>query len=125
MLAVADSISFSDWLGSQLNTQGITQAELARRAGVTRSAINGILSGARGPGIELCMGIARALKLPPEEVYRAAGLLPPEPSKDTTLKRIEILYQTLDEPSSKDRALEYLEFLTQQEEKDDRKRKKP
>ena len=78
---------FSEWLTTVLFQKGISQSELARQAGVTRGAINGVLTGARGPGVDLCNGIARALKIPPEEVLRAAGLLPPEPKKDNRFDR--------------------------------------
>lgn len=74
-------------------------------------------------GKDLAQSVAEALKVPAEEVFRIAGLLPPEPPKDETLYRIEHLYHTLKESSSKTRALEFLEFLSQQEEKSDRKGK--
>jgi transcriptional regulator with XRE-family HTH domain len=72
---MAYTTDFATWLETKLKEQGISQAELARRAGVTRGAINGILTGARGPGVELSKGIAKALKIPAEQVMRAAGLL--------------------------------------------------
>lgn len=71
----------------------------------------------------MCNGISRAFKIPIEEVYRAAGILPPEPDKDETLYRIEHLYHTLKEDNNKYRALDFLEFLSQQEDKNDRKGK--
>lgn len=40
--------TFSNWLTAVLIQKGISQSELARQAGVTRGAINGILTGARG-----------------------------------------------------------------------------
>lgn len=80
--------TFPEWLEHQLKEQGISQAELARRAGVTRGAINGILQGARGPGVELCQGIARALNIPVQDVYEAAGLLPPDPRRNKLAERV-------------------------------------
>jgi transcriptional regulator with XRE-family HTH domain len=85
---MVDKVDFAGWLELRLEEQGISQAELARRAGVTRAAINSILTGARGPGVELCKGIARALKLPPEQVYRAAGLLPAAVKIDEDIEQI-------------------------------------
>jgi len=67
---------FSDWLIIQLNERGWSQAELARQAGVTRSAISAVIVGTRSAGNELCEAIAHAFKLPPETVFRAAGILP-------------------------------------------------
>lgn len=80
--------SFATWLESVLKQEGISQSELARRAGVTRGAINGILTGARGPGVELSKGIAKALKIPPEQVLRAAGLLPPAVNINEQIEQI-------------------------------------
>lgn len=71
------AMEFSDWLLNWLNKKGWNQSELATRAGVTRTAISDVLSGRRNPGPELCLAISRALNLPPETVFRAAGLLPP------------------------------------------------
>lgn len=125
MYAMAYKLDFSEWLESVMREQGVSQSELARMSGVTRSAINGILRGARGPGVDLCNGIARALKIPPEEVLRAAGLLPTEQPQDENLYKIEHLYHTLKDKSNRERALQFLQFLSDLEDKDDRKGKKP
>ena len=123
MYAMADT-SFASWLEEQLREQGISQAELARRAGVTRGAINNILQGERGPGVELAKGIARALKIPEDDVMVAAGLMTPKPNEDKGQKELDYLYHTLREQSSKEQALEFLRYLAEQEEKSGR-RKKP
>jgi transcriptional regulator with XRE-family HTH domain len=88
MYSMAYTQDFPTWLEERLKEQGITQSELARRAGVTRGAINGILQGVRGPGVELSKGIAKALSLPPEQVLRAAGLLPPEAKINEQMEKI-------------------------------------
>lgn len=67
--------TFSDWLFSQMQAKGWSQSDLARHAGVTRTAISDVLSGRRKAGNELCTAIALALQIPPEEVFRAAGIL--------------------------------------------------
>lgn len=87
MYAMADT-SFAGWLEAQLREQGISQAELARRAGVTRGAINNILQGERGPGVDLAKGIAKALSLPPEQVMRVAGLLPEDKKISKEIEQI-------------------------------------
>lgn len=70
-------LTFVDWLKSELRERDWSQSDLAREAGVTRSAINGIITGNRGAGVDLLRAIAKAFKYPPDTVYRAAGLLPP------------------------------------------------
>ncbi len=38
-----------------------------------------ILSRQKNPGLDFCIGVARALDLPPEDILRRAALLPPLP----------------------------------------------
>lgn len=67
---------FSPWLKEQLAKHGYIQVDFARKIGVSRATINGVLSKRRGPGIELLNKIAIGLMLPLDEVYRAAGIIP-------------------------------------------------
>jgi transcriptional regulator with XRE-family HTH domain len=73
---------FPEWLQAEMNKRGWSQGELARRAGVSRPAISNILSESRQPQAATCEAIARALGLPAEDVFRRAGILPPEPNSD-------------------------------------------
>lgn len=70
-------VDFDQWLIYELNTRGISQAELARMAGVSNTAISDAISMKHPPGFKLCAAIADALGLSPEFVFRKAGLLPP------------------------------------------------
>ena len=115
---------FSDWLISAMNERGWNQAALARAAGLTPTAISNLITGKRNPGIDSCIPIANALKLPAETVLLAAGLIEQEPDKDERLYKIENLYHTLKEDNNKDRALQFLEFLSGLEDKNDRTGKK-
>lgn len=62
---------------------GLSQAELARRAGLPRSVVNAYVKGTREPGVEACARLAAAggleLKLdrrkPPVDAERAGLLL--------------------------------------------------
>ena len=69
-------LDFVDWLWNELDRRSWSQAQLARKAEVTRSVINSVLNRKSFPGVEVCRGIAYAFSLPPEEVFRKAGLLP-------------------------------------------------
>ncbi len=99
--------NFSEWLLNQLNSRGWTQAELARRAGVSRTAISDVISDKHSAGFELCLAISRALNLPPETVFRAAGLLPPV-DEDTQYQ--EEFFHLLSQLSPQERQ-EILELL--------------
>jgi len=67
---------FVTWLSNELNTRSWSMSELARRAGITHGAISHVLSESRNPGPDFCKAIARAFGIPPEQVFRLAGLLP-------------------------------------------------
>lgn len=66
-----------------LNRSGLTQAELARRAGLPRSVLNAYLKGTREPGAEAVLRIAAAggveleitERKPPVDPERASKIL--------------------------------------------------
>lgn len=70
---------FVPWLNDQLNERGWSYNELARRADVSGGSISHIMNQRKNPGYDVCVGIARALEIPPENVLRRAGLLPALP----------------------------------------------
>jgi transcriptional regulator with XRE-family HTH domain len=119
MLAVADKQKFSEWLEREIERRGLSQAELAREAKVTRAAINGVLTGARGPGKDLCLAIARAFKIPPEVVFQKAGLLPDRPEQDPTLDEINFKLSLLPKRDQEE-ALRYLNYLIEKSEREGR-----
>jgi transcriptional regulator with XRE-family HTH domain len=67
---------FVIWLDQELLQHGWSDHQLARRAGLSHSVISKARSGA-SPKWEACEALARALDLPPEIVFRKAGLLSP------------------------------------------------
>jgi transcriptional regulator with XRE-family HTH domain len=105
MLEMVDK--FSGWLIKQLNQRGWSQAELARNAEVSRTAISDVISEKHTAGFDLCLAISRALKIPPEIVFRAAGLLPPVPPDTQYAEEVLFLLNQL----SCSEQLEILELL--------------
>lgn len=88
MFTIVNTI-FIDWLNSTLNEKGWSQAELSKRANISTSMISSVLSGRREPGTNFCNSVAAVLRIPPEDVYRVAGLLPSEPEpEDRTLYEV-------------------------------------
>ena len=121
-----DQFEWVEWIVAERTKQGWSQSELARRAKTTRQTINDYEGRRRiEPDPEILGRISIALEYPAEHLVRVAKILPPEPNQDETLSRISHLYHTLKDKASKTRALEFLEFLSQQEEKNDRKGKGP
>lgn len=68
--------SFAKWLIGELARRKWRQTDLAQRAGLTNATVSRVLNGSRRAGPEVCLSLADALDLPPEHVFRMAGLLP-------------------------------------------------
>lgn len=83
---------FSNWLFGQLREKSWSQSQLAIRAGISRGTLSNILTGNRRAGEDTLRAIAKALKLPPELVFRKAGLLPPKPATES---EVEVLTHLL------------------------------
>lgn len=88
---------FGTWLVTELESRDISQSELARQAGISRGTLSNIISGARGRGPDTLLAIARALKIPPEQVYREAGILPARPDINETQEKIIYELQNLND----------------------------
>jgi len=88
-------IEFADWLNDELSSRGWSSRELARRAEIAPQTVSAIITKSRGPGLEACVGIARAFHLPPEDVLRRAGLLPPLPPAVDNERALITLFRQL------------------------------
>ncbi len=75
-MSLARKSQFITWLETELAQRGWSDHQLARHAGISHSVISKARSGLP-PKWEACEAIANALKLPPEQVFRQAGLLAP------------------------------------------------
>lgn len=87
-----------DWLRTELETRRISQTELAFMIGVRPAQVSRIISGERSTTAETLQGIARAFKMPLQQVYRAAGILPPAPEVNEMIE--QILYEIGDLPEA-------------------------
>lgn len=101
--------NFPAWLLAELEKRNMSQADLARKSSVTAPQISRIISGSRGAEGRTLSAIAKALKLPPEEVYRAAGILPPEPFEKRLTNQITHLTNLLP-PNEQQDILEFVKF---------------
>lgn len=111
-----NSSDFPDWLEQQLKKRDWSQADLANHAGINRQVISNYINRKRmNPDANVLKSIAKAFQMPIEEIYKAAGLLVNSPDDDPLIKTITYLYEKLREPESKQRALDYLELLIEQE----------
>jgi transcriptional regulator with XRE-family HTH domain len=88
---------FANWVNHELEIRGWNQSTLTKKSGLAHGTISNILSGTRGIGEETCLALAKAFKLPPETVFRAAGLLPPKKDIDPEIERAMHLASQLSE----------------------------
>lgn len=71
------AMDFPTWLAKQMDRKNLSQSELARRIGVTRQAVNHLLSGATDePSVDTLKKLAEILGVPIVEVLRVAYDLP-------------------------------------------------
>lgn len=100
---------FVTWIQKEMNIRGLSMRALGRRTGVSHATISTVLSGKQAPSPELCNGLARVFELPPDWVFRRAGLLPPLPGTedDLTLREINDIAKHLS-PKERREAREYL-----------------
>jgi transcriptional regulator with XRE-family HTH domain len=77
----------SNWITRELEAKGWTQAELARRSGLSTGRLSSAINYQTGMGPDFCKAIARAFSVPAEIIFRQAGLLPPLQSNEDDLAR--------------------------------------
>jgi len=72
-----DTNTFADWLAARLRQKGWSQKQLAQATGLSRQTISNYLVGRiTKPDESSCNALARVFGVTPEDVFRAAGILP-------------------------------------------------
>ena len=93
---------FTEWLDDELRAREWKPADLAKKAGISRSIISLYVSGEREPGSEVCVKIARAFGVDPVDVLVIAGILEERDKERTPLRNFDktviSLIQTLVSP---------------------------
>ena len=90
---------FGLWLQQKREAEGLSQAKLAKKAGLNRAIINKIENGYSEPGLKTLVKIADALNMPIEQLIRI--FLNKKAPQDTI--EIEELLYYLQQLSSEDR----------------------
>lgn len=106
------SDGLTTWLNQELEQRGWSQAELARRADVSRPLVTRTLSGDMPASADFCIKVAQALGEAPEKILRLAGILPASADDDPTLAELQDIVKNLP-PSQRKEALRYLRYLYQ------------
>lgn len=107
---------FAAWLEEQRQQRDMTQADLARASGLSTAHVSRLENRRSAPGPDALDAIARALKLPPPEVYRAAGLLPKRDLRSALIERIVHIVEQLP-PEEQERFASLAEWTVEQQER--------
>jgi transcriptional regulator with XRE-family HTH domain len=118
MLVCCLMTKYSDWLESQLKAKGMSPAELSRASRKDQGVISRLLNGDRNPRPETIESICKALGVPVEEGYRAAGLLPKKGPHSVLEEKALYIINSMETEAYQKRALSLLEYLKQEEEKE-------
>jgi transcriptional regulator with XRE-family HTH domain len=103
-----------------MNKRGWSQSDLARAADLNRAVINKLLNGKSHPQPATLEAISRALKIPVESTYRAAGLLPANSDTDETLEEAIYVLKNIHSAQRKATAVNLLKALIAEEENEQR-----
>lgn len=117
MLLTMDKIGFGQWLQFEREKRGLTQSQLARMCGIDRQIINKTENAVSAPATETFIAISDALGIHINIVLQKAGLRPAQPDNDPLLEQIDHVYLSLRDPTNKQSAVKYLEYLLEQEQK--------
>ena len=120
MTAVGQKLYFSEWLQAEMDKRGWSQSDLARYADLNRAVINKLLNGKSHPQPLTLEAISRALRVPIEMTYRAAGLLPANPDNDDTLEEAIHVLKSIQSAQRKATAIALLKALINEEESEQR-----
>jgi len=113
--------NFPEWLQTELDNREWTQADLARKAELSRTVISRVMNGERLPGVDFCKGVARAFNLRDIEVMRRAGLADPEPATDIpSIRELVGTFNELDD-ENRETILKMLRALNEMQQADKRR----
>ena len=116
MSTMADKL-FSEWLADRMKENGWSQSDFARAAGIKRGVINkSVNQKSKKPDADTCVAIARALKMSPITVFRAAKLLPEEPARIPELEDFKSVLEKIS-PDGRKELLEFARLKLVMEEK--------
>lgn len=89
-------MSFAEWLSKKIEDHRMSQTELAQRLGLTRGAVNNLLSGrSKNPSAETMQKLADIFHVPADELYRIVGILPTKSKRDALEEEANYLFSKL------------------------------
>lgn len=90
---------FRVWLTEEIERRGLSQAEVARRSGMSAAMLSLVMTGKRPIGLDGARGVARALNLDEMYVLRLAGLVRESKVRDEIIDEWSAILHLLDDTS--------------------------
>lgn len=116
MFLTENNMDHVDLIEAEMNKRELSPATLAKKSGKSRAVISKLLNRAGDPTPDTLKAVAKVLGISEETILRSAGILSPKPKTDEAIERGKHTLENYKYAETKDRALEYLEFLRLQEE---------
>ena len=105
---------FWRWFNEEREKRELSFRAVEKMGGLAHGAIAKRERQELPPTYNICVAIARAFRMPLDEVLRRAGLLPPAPDEDPRLKELIHWFMQLDE-TAQTLILDMLEGLVEQQ----------
>lgn len=103
--------NFGEWLLRELKKRELSQSDLSKISGLSRGTLSNLINGTRGIGPDSLLAIAKALKLPPTQVFEAAGILPPKAGEDPWVEQMDLKLRSIKDPNKREIAEKMLDAL--------------
>jgi len=115
-----EKTKFLQWLQTEMDKRSWSQSDLARAANLHRAVISKLVRGLDQPQHTTLRAISRALDIPIETTYRAAGLLSPDPDSDEFVEEAIYLLRKIQDARRRAIAVQILRVLADEEASTDR-----
>lgn len=102
--------AFVGWLNKELEQRGWSRSEAARRGSISSSSYYKVITGQADPGLKFCTAVARAFRVPLDEVLLRAGMVPSSRRRVDQVNEFGILYR-VEDPAARERTEEMLDVF--------------
>lgn len=108
-------VEFIRKIKTRMNEQNLGVSELARRIGVSHPTVIDLVTYGKKPSFNTCIALSTWLNQSPVLTLQEAGLLPPETIDDKFVEQADHIIQNYKYKETKQKAIEFLEYLVTQE----------
>lgn len=81
---------FIRWVKDEMDRRNWKQVDLSEHSGISTAQVSRVLHRKQFPGMEFCLGVAKAFDMPETDVIKRAGFMPKEIDKPPRFD--ELLY---------------------------------